>query len=397
MTAGTIQIVMLVLLVLAVGGVFLLLFRAAPDQAGAIERTVRADLQAAREEQSRTGRELRDELRSMGKDGADQVAAQLKELREGNEKKLEEMRHTVDEKLQGTLENRLGESFKQVSERLEAVQRGLGEMQGLATGVGDLKRALMNVKSRGVFGEVQLAALLEQVLTPEQYVRNYRPRPGSGETVEFAVKFPGAFLDGEPVYLPIDAKFPQEDYQRLLAAYDAGDADAVRAVQAQLLAVVKKCAADIRDKYLNPPATTDFGVLFVPTEGLYAEVLRSAGTVEELQRTYRVHLAGPTTLQALLMSFRVGFRTLVIEKRSSEIWQMLGAVRNEFDKFGGVIDRLRNQLSAAANTVEETATRTRAMGRKLRGVEALPDADAQKLLALAPNGDGAGKHDEDEE
>jgi DNA recombination protein RmuC len=388
------NLVIPLLLLLLLIGVVVLLLRPSLGDPAALERAIRADLQAAREEQGRVARELREELRAMGKDSTAQVAAQLKELREGNEKKLDEMRHTVDEKLQGTLETRLGESFKLVSDRLEQVHKGLGEMQGLATGVGDLKRALTNVKSRGVFGEVQLAALLEQVLTPEQYVRNYKPQSGSGEMVEFAVKFPGAFLDGEPVYLPVDAKFPQEDYQRILAAYEAGDAEGVRTAQAQLLAVVKKCAADIRDKYLHPPATTDFGVLFLPTEGLYAEVLRSAGTVEELQRTFRVHLAGPTTLQALLMSFRVGFRTLVIEKRSSEIWQMLGAVRNEFDKYGTVLDKLRKQLSAASNTVEETAKRTRAMGRKLRDVETLPDAEAQRLLAI-PAESNSGEDEEE--
>lgn len=319
---------------------------------GVVYFLLRAELRSAREEQARTARELRDELRGMNREG------------------------------ESALQSRIGESFKQVSERLEAVQRGLGEMQGLATGVGDLKRALTNVKTRGVFGEVQLAALLEQILTPEQYVKNYKPRPNSGEVVEFAVKFPGAFLDGEPVYLPIDAKFPQEDYQRILAAYEAGDAEGVRVAQAQLVAGVKKCAADIRDKYLHPPATTDFAVLFLPTEGLYAEVLRNAGMVEELQRTYRVTIAGPTTLSALLMSFRVGFRTLVIEKRSSEIWQMLGAVRAEFGKYCAVLEKLQKQLASASNTVEETQARTRAMERKLKGVETLPDEEAKRLLGV---------------
>ena len=321
---------------------------------------LRAELRAAREEQARLARELREELRAMGREGA------------------------------GQLDARLGDSFRQVSERLEAVQRGLGEMQGLATGVGDLKRALTNVKTRGVFGEVQLQALLEQILTPDQYVQNYRPRAEEGEVVEFAVKFPGAYRDGEPVYLPIDAKFPQEDYQRILAASDSGDAEAVRAAQGQLVTAVKKCAGDIRDKYLHPPATTDFGVLFLPTEGLYAEVLRNAGMVEQLQREYRVTVAGPTTLAALLMSLRVGFRTLAIEERSSEIWRMLGAVRTEFGKFGGVLERLQKQLATAARTVEEASTRTRAMERKLRGVETLPDGEARELLGLG-EGEGIGE------
>lgn len=349
---------------------------------GVVYFLLRADLQAAREEQARAARELREELRGMSREAGGVVAAELKEMREGNERKLEEMRLTVDEKLQSTLQTRIGESFKQVSESLAQVQQGLGEMKGLATGVGDLKRALTNVKSRGVFGEVQLAALLEQVLTPEQYVRNYKPKADSGEHVEFAVKFPGASVDGEPVFLPIDSKFPQEDYLRILAAYEAGDAEGMRVAQAQLVGAVKKSAADIRDKYLHPPATTDFGILFLPTEGLYAEVLRNAGMVEELQRTYRVSVAGPTTLQALLMSYRVGFRTLVIAKRSSEIWQTLGAVRTEFGKYAAVLEKLQKQLETASNTVEETAKRSRAVVRKLRDVETLPDGEAQRLLQM---------------
>lgn len=331
----------------------------------------------------------------MGKDGTDQVAVQLKELREGNEKKLEEMRQTVDEKLQATLSTRLDESFKQVSERLLEVQKGLGEMRGLATGVGDLKKALTNVKTRGVFGEYQLGALLEQMLTPDQYVKNYRPRGESGEIVEFAVKLPGAEEGGPPLFLPIDAKFPQEDYLRIIAAAELGDAEAVRAGQVQLLSVVKQCAADIAFKYLHPPATTNFGILFLPTESLYAEVLRSPGVVEELQAKHRVTVAGPTTLSALLMSFRVGFQTLVIQKRSAEIWQTLGAVRLEFGKYHGVLETLKRQLETATNTVDKTAQRTRAMERSLKKVDLASEVDARSLLALPESGSESPEEEEE--
>jgi DNA recombination protein RmuC len=313
----------------------------------------------------------------------DTVDAKLDELRKSNESKLEEMRETVDDKLHKTLETRLGESFKQVSERLEAVQRGLGEMQSLAEGVGDLKKVLSNVKTRGTLGEIQLGAILEEILTAGQYDTNVRTKPDSGENVEYAVRLPGP--DDDPdrcVWLPIDSKFPTEDYQRLVDASEQGDAEAVRSAVNGLVRAVKNCAKDISEKYLSPPDTTDFAIMFLPTEGLYAEVLRQPGLPDELMRTYRVVVAGPTTLAAILSSLRMGFRTLAIEKRSSEVWQVLAAVKTEFGKFAGVMEKLRKQLVTAQNTVKETGTRTRAIERKLRDVEKLPESDSSELLKL---------------
>ncbi len=322
----------------------------------------------------------------------------LREIQLSNESRLEQMRKTVDEKLQTTLERRLGESFKLVSENLEAVQRGLGEMQSLASGVGDLKRVLTNVKARGTWGEVQLGALLEDILTAEQYDRNVQTKPDSREAVEYAVRLPGP--SDEPnacVWLPIDAKFPQEDYLRVVEASEAGDADAVQRAGGALLRALHSSAKDIRDKYLNPPATTDFAIMFLPTEGLYAEVLRQAGQVEFLQREYRVVVAGPTTLSALLSSLRMGFKTLAIERRSSEVWQILRAVKTEFGKFGDVLTRLKRQLEAASNTIErDVSVRTRAMERKLRSVEQLPPDQAKELLEL-PSPEAATEAEEDEE
>lgn len=312
------------------------------------------------------------------------IDAQLRSLQESNEKKLDQMRATVDEKLHSTLERRLGESFKLVSERLEAVQRGLGEMQSLATGVGDLKRVLTNVKSRGTWGEVQLGAILEQILTPDQYATNVITRQESNERVEFAIKLPG--LDDHPdsvVWLPIDAKFPQEDFQRLVEASDAADIEAVKKAQADLLRAVESSAKDISEKYLNPPYTTDFAIMFLTTESLYAEVLRQPGFMQKLQHNYRVTIAGPTTLAAFVNSLRMGFRTLAIEQRSSEVWQVLAAVKTEFHKFGDVLAKVKKQLQTAGNTIEQTEVRTRAMVKKLRDVEQLPDSSAAELLSLA--------------
>lgn len=303
----------------------------------------------------------------------------LAELQQSNEAKLEQMRATVDEKLQSTLETRLGESFRLVSERLEQVQRGLGEMQQLATGVGDLKRVLTNVKSRGIYGEVQLAALLEQVFAPDQYASNVRTVPGSDAAVEYAVRFPGS--SGEaPVWLPIDAKFPREDYERLLDAQERGDPEAARAAGDALERQVRKQARDIRDKYVAPPHTTEFAILFLPTEGLYAEILRRPGLVEALQRDLRIALAGPTTLLALMTSFQMGFRTLAIQQRSSEVWRTLGAVKTEFGKFGGALDAVKKKLQEATNKIDDTSRRTRVLSNKLRDVEALPDAATRQLL-----------------
>jgi DNA recombination protein RmuC len=303
----------------------------------------------------------------------------LRELQEDNAAKLEQMRATVDEKLQGTLEARLGESFRLVSERLENVQRGLGEMQQLATGVGDLKRVLGNVKSRGVFGEVQLAGLLEQVFAPDQYSANVATVPGSNERVEFAVRFPGSTGD-VPVWLPIDAKFPREDYERLLDAQESADMDAARAAGDALERRVRLEAQRICDKYVAAPHTTEFAILFLPTEGLYAEVLRRPGLVESLQRNCRIAVAGPTTLLALMTSFQMGFRTLAIEKRSSEVWRTLGAVKTEFGKFGEVLDSVHKKLAEASNKIEQTGVRTRAIQRQLREVESLPGEEADKLI-----------------
>ena len=303
---------------------------------------------------------------------------QLQRLQADNASRLEQMRATVDEKLQSTLETRLGQSFRLVSERLEQVQRGLGEMQQLATGVGDLKRVLSNVKTRGIFGEVQLAALLEQVLTVEQYERNAATVPGSAERVEFAVRLPGG--DDTPILLPIDAKFPREDYERLLDAQERADADAVNAAALGLERQVKVEARRIRDKYLAPPHTTDFALLFLPTEGLYAEVLRRPGLFDGLQREFRVTLVGPTTLLALLNSLQMGFRTLAIEKRSSEVWQLLGAVKSEFGKFASVLEKATSQLDTVQNSIKQAGVRTRAIEKQLKGVESLPENDAVKRL-----------------
>lgn len=310
------------------------------------------------------------------------VETKLKEIQEDNSKQLERMRATVDEKLQGTLEKRLGESFKLVSDRLEQVYKGLGEMQTLAAGVGDLKKVLTNVKSRGTWGEVQLGALLEQVLTPEQYEANVSPR-GNGERVEFAVKLPGrSDDDNEVLWLPIDAKFPIEDYQRLVEAQEQADAVAAEQAANQLEARIKQCAKDISAKYLSPPRTTDFAILFLPAEGLFAEVLRRKGLSDFLQTQCRVMIAGPTTLWSLLNSLQMGFRTLAVQKRSSEVWKLLAAVKTEWSKYGDVLRRVQKKLEEASNTVEDAQTRTRVIGRKLKDVQELPSADANVLLAL---------------
>lgn len=305
------------------------------------------------------------------------------QIQESNEKKLDEMRQTVDEKLHSTLEKRLGESFKLVSERLEAVQRGLGEMQSLATGVGDLKRVLGNVKERGTWGEYQLGAILSEILTPDQYAQNVRTKDNR-ESVEYAIKLPGKGNDHDaPVWLPIDSKFPKEAYERLVDAARIADAEGVEAASNELRKTVIKMAKDIQDKYINPPASTDFAILFLPTEGLYAEVLRQSGLHDEIQQKHRVLVAGPTTLSAVLNSLRVGFQTLAIEKRASEVWTVLGAVKTEFGKFGDFLHKVKRQVDTVSKTLDESATRTRAMERKLRTVEQLPADQAQAILALS--------------
>ncbi len=424
----TTEVLLAVLAVLAVINIILLVRSMNQKPSADATQTVREELRAGREESAGRSRELREEVSgSLGKTaelltstvgqlGTTQkeqlesvttqvrslvesnqqrmdglratISEQLNEMRDANEKKLEEMRRTVDEKLQGTLEKRLGESFKLVSERLDAVHKGLGEMQNLATGVGDLKNVLTNVKVRGTWAEYQLEAILEQVLTPEQFDRNVATREGSSERVEFAIRLPGRGDNPEDcVWLPIDSKFPQEDYLRLAEAAREGDADSVAQSTKELLRSVTQSAKTISDKYLNPPRTTDFAVLYLPTEGLYAEVLRQPGLVSQLQQDHRVVVSGPTTIAALLNSLRLGFRSLAIEQQASEVWQVLAAVKAEFGKFGGVLDKVKKQLATASNTIDETQTRTRAMARKLREVEQLPAGESDELLELLPEED----------
>ncbi len=415
-----------IITLVALGGLGVLVFLVWRRPAGggaALEQVLRDELRTGREEASREARNLREEVARAQKESSEtavnalsklgeqqsarlgelvgvttrleesnrkelesmrnRLEAQLKELQQGNESKLEQMRQTVDEKLHSTLEKRLGESFKLVSERLEAVQRGLGEMKSLADGVGDLKRVLTNVKERGTWGEYQLGAILEQILTPEQYEARFHPKEGA-EQVEYAVKLPGRGGPGdEAVWLPIDAKFPKEDYERLVEAAGAGDAEGVKRATNALAGSIEKCAKDIRDKYINPPRTTDFAIMFLPTEGLYAEVLRHPGLADTLQQKYHVLPTGPTTLAAILNSLRVGFHTLAIEKRSSEVWEVLAAVKAEFGKFGEVLEKVQDHLNMAAKTLDKTAVRTRMMERKLRMVHEMPAGEAGRILELA--------------
>ncbi len=364
-----------------------------------------AQIEAVRQSLVLNGQQMREEQASALRRFGEAQHQQLTQLAEGNERrlaevratleqklkdievnnatKLEEMRRTVDEKLHATLEQRLGESFKLVSDRLEQVHRGLGEMQTLAAGVGDLKRVLTNVKTRGIWGEVQLQALLEQLLTPDQFAKNVATRPGSAERVEFAIALPGQNGDSStPVWLPIDAKFPREDYERLLDAQERADPVAVEEASKALETRIRLEAKTIADKYLAPPHTTDFALLFLPTEGLYAEVLRRPGLSDLLQREYRVTVAGPTTLTALLNSLQMGFRTLAIERRSSEVWQVLGAVKTEFTKFGDVLAKTKSQLETVTRSIDKAEVRTRAMARQLKAVEALPGEQAVELLGV---------------
>jgi len=352
-------------------------------QDAALKRQAEASAQALQ----RFGDSMNEQLRALSEANERRLAEvrmtveqRLGAMQQGNELKLDQMRATVDEKLHATLEQRLGESFKQVADRLDQVHRGLGEMQLLAKDVGSLNRVLTNVKSRGVFGEVQLAALLEQVFTPDQYATNVETVPGSGARVEFAVKLPGRRDDGRPLWLPIDAKFPREDYERLLDAQERADAPGAEAAGKAIEQRLRMEARTIHDKYVAPPHTTEFAILFVPTEGLYAEALRRPGLMESLQREHRVTLAGPTTLLATLNSLQMGFRTLALEKRSSEVWEVLGAVKTEFGKFGEVLARTKKKLDEASSTIEAAQTRTNVMTRKLKTVEGLSDARTQLLL-----------------
>lgn len=317
------------------------------------------------------------------------LEGRMEQIRANNETKLEEMRKTVDEKLHDTLEKRLGESFKLVSERLELVHKGLGEMQSLASGVGDLKKVLTNVKNRGMMGEIQLGAILEQMLTPEQYERNFKPFKRRDEVVEFAIRLPGRDEDQDCVYLPIDAKFPIEDYHRLVEAWDAGDPAAVESARKGLRARIQGCARDIRDKYVNPPLTTDFALLFLPVEGLYAEVLRDPALFDQLRRQYQVVVVGPTTVSAILSSLQMGFRTLAIEKRTGEVWKILSAVKNEFGKFGLVLEKTQKKLQEASNTIETASHRSRQIERKLNKVQSLPVDETSGILELEDDEDFA--------
>ena len=369
------------------------------QQLEAMRLAIFAQAQSGREEQSaalqRFGATLNLSLSTLTESNAQRMAevratleTKIKDLQTDNGTRLEEMRKTVDEKLHATLEQRLGESFKLVSDRLEKVHQGLGEMQQLAIGVGDLKRVLTNVKTRGAWGEVQLEMLLEQVLTPDQYAKNVETIPGSGARVEFAIKLPGQREGETPVWMPIDAKFPKEQYERLADAADRADADGVTLAGRELERVIRGEAKTIAEKYLSPPLTTDFAILFLPTEGLYAEVMRRPGLADELQRIHRVSIAGPSTLSALLNSLQMGFRTLALEKRSSEVWQVLGAVKTEFGKFGEVLANTKATLEKAARNIDNAQVRTRQMARKLVAVEALPTDAAQQLLgASIPDGD----------
>jgi len=341
------------------------------EQLALMQGTLNTQLQALGEGNARRMGEVRDTL--------DQ---QLQQLQKTNAAKLDEMRQTVDEKLQTTLEARLSESFKQVAERLEQVHQGLGHMKTLAQGVGDLQRVLSNVKTRGIFGEVQLEALLEQVLTIEQYGKQVETKPRSNQRVDFAIKLPGRSDDGTAVWLPIDAKFPREDYERLLDAQDRADPIAADASAKAMESRIRQEAKSIADSYLAPPHTTDFAILFLPVEGLYAEVLRRPGLMDSLQRDYRVTLAGPTTLLAILNSLHMGFRTLALEKQASEVWKVLGAVKTEFDRYGEWVAKVREQVQKAADTLDRADTRSKQMRRVLKGVEALPEAEALARLPL---------------
>ncbi|HQO53936.1 MAG TPA: DNA recombination protein RmuC [Ottowia sp.] len=346
---------------------------------GSLSETLTQQLQQLSEANARRVQEMRATLEQ-----------QIGALQAANSAKLDEMRQTVDEKLHATLEQRLGERFKQVAERLEQVHKGLGEMQTLAQGVGDLKHLLANVKTRGTFGEAQLGQLLEQVFAPEQYAAQVATRPDTRHAVDFAIRLPGRGDDGAPLWLPIDAKFPTEDYERLLDAQQRADAAAAEAAARALEQRIRLEARTIAEKYVEPPHTTDFAILFLPSEGLYAEVLRRPGLMEALQRELRITLAGPTTLLAMLSSLQMGFRTLALEKRSSEVWQVLGAVKTEFAKFGDVLARVKSQTQTVLNTLDAAQTRTNVMNRALRRVEALPDEQALQLLPGGADADGAG-------
>jgi DNA recombination protein RmuC len=348
-------------------------------------------LRAVQEMVNNSARVNREELAASLKTFGEQFAASVKSFNElqkekfteliaNNSARLDKMQETVDEKLHKTLETRLGESFKLVSERLELVQKGLGEMQGLANGVGDLKKVLSNVKSRGVLGEYQLGGILEQILSPGQYAQNVKTKAGSGDNVEYAVKIPGKEDPSKTIWLPVDAKFPTEDYEKLNTAYEAGNVDEIEHYKKELEKKIKQFAKDIKTKYVDPPNTTDFAIMFLPFEGLYAEVLRIPGLLESMQRDFKISITGPTTLAAFLNTLQMGFRSLAVEKRTSEIWELLGAVRTEFGKFGEVLEKTKAKLDQASKEIDNAEIRSRAIEKKLRDVQTLPETQAQKLL-----------------
>lgn len=409
-----------VLAILNIVLLIILLVRRQQDRSAEVERGVRDEIAKSREEMTNIGRQDREEVSRQFKSFSDSILSRmtdistlqknqldsfsnqlasltsvnekklesmrctveerLRALQEENTKKLEEMRMTVDEKLHATLEKRFAESFKLVSERLEKVYEGLGEMQTLAAGVGDLKRVLTNVKVRGIWSEVQLGKLLEQVLTIEQYAENVETKKGSGERVEFAIKLPGRDNDDKAVWLPIDAKFPMVSYEKLLEARDAGNIDEIKRLEQAMEKNIKFEARRIMEKYVDPPNTTDFAIMFFPVEGLYAEALCRPGLCESLHREFKILPTGPTTITALINSLQMGFRTLAVEKRASEIWQILGAVKTEFGKFGGILDKTHKKLQEASNTIEDAARKSRTIERKLRDVQKLPSAETANLI-----------------
>ena len=373
------------------GIIIIILFLVLSKRKNSNQSTIHDELRLGRSESSDSARQLREEiLKTIEEKSRSQqesinnlnnvIDKHLKQLQESNEKKLEQMRQTVDEKLQSTLEKRLGESFKIVGEQLEAVQRGLGEMQNLATGVGDLKKVLTNVKTRGTWGEYQLGNILEQILTSDQYEKNVKPKENSDEIVEYAIRLPGN-NNSSPVWLPIDSKFPQESYIRLKDAAEKSNTEEIEKATTELVRSIERSAKEISDKYISPPDTTDFAIMFLPTEGLYAEIVRQPGMFDNLQR-HRVVVAGPTNLSAILSSLSMGFRTLAIEKRSSEVWKILSAVKTEFSSFGDVLLKVKTQLDRASGTIEKTTIRTRAMQRKLKNVEELPAKESTEILGF---------------
>lgn len=396
----------MVLLVINATILLLLISRNPDTSLNKFENAIRSEVAKNREEMSKSIKDFEDTsskqflgLTQLNEQKLDSmrntVEERLRSLQMDSSEKLEKMRETVDEKLHDTLEKRLGESFKLVSDRLESVRQGLGEMHALATGVGDLKKVLTNIKTRGTLGEIQLGTLLDQILTPDQYASNVATKSGSRENVEFAVKLPGK--DDKIVWLPIDAKFPKEDYERLVDAQEQANLELVEELGKALEGRIKLEAKNIKEKYIDPPNTTDFGILFLATEGLYAEAIRRPGLFESLQRIYRVVLTGPTTIAAFLNSLQMGFRTLAIERRASEVWALLGAVKTEFGKFGDLLIKTHKQLTAASNTIEGVAMKSRTIERKLRDVQKLPVKETDKLLGDVEEIDVTAAHEDDQE